>query len=229
MAIDDLSLTVERGELRCVIGPNGAGKTTLFNLISGHIRPDKGRILFDGELLNGMTVSQISRKGVGRKFQSPSVFEDLTVEENLMVAACGNFSLGRLARSRGDEVNPVVEEALGVIALAEKRDWPAGVLSHGEKQWLEIGMVLTGRPKLLLLDEPTAGMTPQETRKTAQLIRRISRHATTVVIEHDLKFIREIANVVTVLHHGSVLAEGPIDQIAKDPRVREAYLGSREL
>ncbi len=229
MAINDLSLTIEPGELRCVIGPNGAGKTTLFGLISGYLRPDSGRILFDRRVLNGLSVSQISRIGIGRKFQSPTVFESLTVLENLLVAAQAGQSLRHLAFSSGPPTDGVVSDLLEVIELAEKRHLPALALSHGEKQWLEIGMVLASRPKLLLLDEPTAGMTPAETHQTAQLIRRISRQTTTIVIEHDLKFIREIGTLVTVLYYGAVLAQGTIDEISADEQVHRAYLGSKVL
>jgi urea transport system ATP-binding protein len=229
MAIDNLSLRVEPGELRCVIGPNGAGKTTLFGLISGSLRPDSGRILFDQRVLNGLSVSQISRLGIGRKFQSPTVFENLTVLENLQVAAQAGQSLRRLAFSNGPGTEGLVGDILATIELAEKHHWAAQALSHGEKQWLEIGMVLASRPKLLLLDEPTAGMTPVETHQTAQLIRRISQQTTTVVIEHDLKFIREIGTIVTVLYYGSVLAQGTIDEISADERVHSAYLGSKVL
>jgi len=229
MAIDNLSLSIEPGELRCVIGPNGAGKTTLFGLISGSLRPDSGRLLFDQRVLNGLSISQISRLGIGRKFQSPTLFENLTVLENLQVAAQAGQSLRQLAFASGPRTDEQVVEILDIIELREKRDQAALALSHGEKQWLEIGMVLASRPKLLLLDEPTAGMTPVETHQTAQLIRRISRQTTTVVIEHDLKFIREIGTLVTVLYYGSVLAQGTIDEISADERVHRAYLGSKVL
>jgi urea transport system ATP-binding protein len=232
-AIDQLSLSVDEGELRCIIGPNGAGKTTLFGLISGSIAPDDGRILFAGGVLNGLTVAEISRRGVGRKFQSPTIFGELTVLENLQVARQGRSPLRDLIVSRNSQfAQTSVADILDTIELGDKRHLPAQTLSHGEKQWLEIGMLLATEPRLLLLDEPTAGMTPAETHKTAQLIRRIARQstaATTVVIEHDLKFIREIGQVVTVLHHGAILAQGPIDQIAEDQRVREAYLGTKVL
>lgn len=229
MAINNLSLSVDEGELRCIIGPNGAGKTTLFGLISGYLQPDKGQILFRGEVLNGLSVDQISRRGIGRKFQSPTVFGELTVLENLQVAIHGKSSLRHLIFTPNSQASLMVEEILGLIELTEKRHLPAQALSHGEKQWLEIGMVLATRPRLLLLDEPTAGMTPAETHKTAQLIRRISRQITTVVIEHDLKFIREIGQIVTVLHYGAILAQGPIDEIAQNQQVRQAYLGTKVL
>jgi urea transport system ATP-binding protein len=228
-AIDGLSMSVDEGELRCVIGPNGAGKTTLFGLICGYVQPDSGRIVFDGRTLSGLSVQQISRWGIGRKFQSPTVFGDLSAVENLQVAARGGSSLRELAFSQADPPGEIVEEVLETIELGEKRNLPAQSLSHGEKQWLEMGMVLASRPRLLLLDEPTAGMTPMETHKTAELIRRVTRQMTTVVIEHDLKFIREIGTTVTVLYYGAVLAEGPIDAIAQDQKVRQAYLGTKVL
>lgn len=228
-AIDNLSLSVDEGELRCIIGPNGAGKTTLFGLISGYLQPDQGRIVFSGEVLNGLSVEQISQRGIGRKFQAPTIFGELTVLENLQVAVQGKSSLRRLIFARNGQAHAAVEDILETIELADKRRLPAQSLSHGEKQWLEIGMVLATQPRLLLLDEPTAGMTPAETHKTAQLIRRIARQATTVVIEHDLKFIREIGQIVTVLHYGAILAQGPIDEIAQNQLVRQAYLGTKAL
>lgn len=230
MAIHDLSLTVNEGELRCVIGPNGAGKTTLFNLISGALRPDEGEVLFQGQRLHGVSVMQRSRLGIGRKFQSPNIFANLTVEDNLRVAARGTQPIAGLLRStRVASLEAKIEEILALILLDEKRNHVGLTLSHGEKQWLEIGMVLVNGPKLMLLDEPTAGMTPAETYQTSQLINDIAEETTTIVIEHDLKFIREIANIVTVLHYGTVLTTGPVDEIAQNEEVREAYLGTKEL
>ena len=228
-AINDLCLRIDEGELRCIIGPNGAGKSTLFGLISGKLKPDRGQIVFKGQTLNGLLVRQISRLGIGRKFQAPTLFGDLSVLANLQVALNGRTSLRELIFPRRGADRTIVEEVLSVIELQEKRHLPAQSLSHGEKQWLEIGMVLVSRPVLLLLDEPTAGMTPAETHKTAQLIQQIAQTTTTVVIEHDLKFIREIGQTVTVLQHGSLLAQGPIDNIAQDQKVRQAYLGTRVL
>jgi urea transport system ATP-binding protein len=227
-AINNLSLSIDEGELRCIIGPNGAGKSTLFGLISGKIKPDGGQIVFKGQTLNLLPVQQISRLGIGRKFQSPTIFGDLPVLTNLQVAWHGKASTRDLLlpRRKGESA-VIIEEVLNTIELQDKRHLPAQSLSHGEKQWLEIGMVLVSRPVLLLLDEPTAGMTPAETHKTAQLIQRIAREMTTIVIEHDLKFIREIGQIVTVLQHGSLLAQGPIDDIAQDQKVRQAYLGTK--
>ncbi len=232
MAIHDLSLEVAKGELRCIIGPNGAGKSTLFNLICGVFEPGDGKIIFNGQPLNGMSIAQRARIGIGRKFQAPTIFDNLSVLENLQVAAEGSSTLWGLIRANGSQIAQAVrrvDEVLEQIELKNKRNVEAYKLSHGEKQWLEIGLVLTSRPALLLLDEPTAGMTPAETHRTSQLIKGIAQETTTIVIEHDLKFIREIANIVTVLHRGSVLAEGPIDEIASNAAVREAYLGSKVL
>jgi urea transport system ATP-binding protein len=228
-AIDHLSLEVQPRELRCIIGPNGAGKSTLFNLICGNLASDRGQIIFNGKLLNGLDVAQRSREGIGRKFQTPTIFNNLSVAENLQVAAWGGSSIWNLIRGSQSTGAPLVEELLDKINLREKRNKVAQTLSHGEKQWLEIGMVLAGKPTLLLLDEPTAGMTPVETHKTSLLIKDISKELTTIVIEHDLKFVRAIANIITVLYRGSVLVEGQIDDIAHNEIVRHAYLGSKEL
>lgn len=228
-AINNLSLDIEQDELRCIIGPNGAGKTTLFNLISGRLKPDEGQIIFNGQPIHHLEVQEISRLGIGRKFQSPAVFGNLSVQGNLEVAARGRSSFKQLIFPGPNGAAAMIEQMLETIELEEKRTWPAHLLSHGEKQWLEIGMVLASRPALLLLDEPTAGMTPAETHKTAQLIRQVSRQVTTVVIEHDLKFIREIGRIVSVLHYGSVLAEGPIGEISENAAVRQAYLGTKVL
>lgn len=228
-AINDISLAVTRGELRCIIGPNGAGKSTLFNLICGTLKPNSGAVVFKGETINSLSLDRRSRIGIGRKFQTPAIFDSLTVLENLQVAAWGFASLRRLMSGKQAEVQELLEPVLEKIELQDRRDVAAATLSHGEKQWLEIGMVLARQPELLLLDEPTAGMTPAETHRTSQLIKGISRDTTTVVIEHDLKFIREIGQIVTVLHHGTVLVEGPIDVIASDDAVRQAYLGTRVL
>jgi len=225
-AIDGLEFTLHEGELRCLIGPNGAGKTTFFNLVTGHLKPTRGTIHFRGARINGLTPHAICRRGIGRKFQVPNVFYDLTVADNLSVAQHGKCGLGQLIfESPGHSHTDEIEEMLEVIGLQAKRDYLASALSHGEKQWLEIGMVLINKPSLLLLDEPTAGMTAEETHETAQLIKRLSQGLTTVVIEHDIKFVREIAEIVTVLHRGRVLAEGPFQEIADNEMVRDIYLG----
>jgi urea transport system ATP-binding protein len=229
IAIRGLNLQIGERELRCVIGPNGAGKTTLFNLICGNLEPDDGQIFFKGESLKGRSVAERSRLGIGRKFQSPAVFGSLTVRENLEVAALGKASIREISSPRDEKLRGRVEEVLSKIELVDKRDIVAQELSHGEKQWLEIGMVLTSNPSLLLLDEPTAGMTSAETRRTSEMIQRICEEIPAIVIEHDLKFVREIGRTITVLQRGSVLAEGPIDEIAKHETVRQAYLGKAVL
>jgi urea ABC transporter ATP-binding protein UrtD len=225
-AIDGLEFMLHEGELRCLIGPNGAGKTTFFNLVTGHLRPNQGTIQFRGAQINGLAPHVICHRGIGRKFQVPNVFYDLTVADNLSVAQHGKRGLGQLIfESPGRSHNDEIEAMLDVIGLYAKRDYAASALAHGEKQWLEIGMVLINKPSLLLLDEPTAGMTAEETHETAQLIKRLSKGLTTVVIEHDIKFVREIAEIVTVLHRGKILAEGPFHEIADNETVRNIYLG----
>ena len=225
IAINDLSLAVEERELRCIIGPNGAGKSTLFNLISGTLRPDAGQILFKGQLVNKLSPARRSRSGIGRKFQTPRIFGSLSVIDNIRVSARGGLSLWRLTHEDSEADILHTANILETIQLTDRQSDLAETLSHGEKQWLEIGMVLAGRPSLMLLDEPTAGMTPAETARTSRLINEIARDMAVIVIEHDLKFVREIANIVTVLHHGSVLVEGHIDTISEDEDVRRGLPG----
>jgi urea transport system ATP-binding protein len=221
-----LTLRVARGELRCIIGPNGAGKTTLFNLITGRLRPDTGRILFDGRDLAGLRVDQITRLGIGRKFQAPTLFEGMTVWDNLLVAGTGHLPLPSLfARRRDPAIAARAEDILGRVRLSSRRDAPAGDLSHGQKQWLEIGMVMLNDPQLVLLDEPTAGMTLAETAETADLIREVFRDRTAIIIEHDLSFVRRLDTTVTVLYRGAVMRQGPFHEIAADEAVRRVYLG----
>lgn len=230
VAIDNLDFGVRRGELRCLIGPNGAGKTTLFNLITARIRPTSGQVLFNGEDVTNLPAHIVCRKGIGRKFQVPNVFVDLSVVDNLRVASYGKSGLRGLLTSGYDEsVDEAVDKVLKDIRLQDKRGVRAGDLSHGEKQWLEIGMVLINRPQLLLLDEPTAGMTVEETLETAKLIKSVAAGLTTIIIEHDINFVREIADIITVLHRGAKLAEGPLPEIAQNEMVRNVYLGKQEL
>jgi urea transport system ATP-binding protein len=230
VAIDNLDFRVRRGELRCLIGPNGAGKTTLFNLVTAKVHPSRGQVFFNGEDITRLSQRDICQRGIGRKFQVPSVFTDLTVVDNLRVARRGKNKLASLLRSAYDEsVEEDVEKILADVRLSDKRDARAGSLSHGEKQWLEIGMVLVNKPELLLLDEPTAGMTVEETHETAKLIKSISAGLTTIIIEHDINFVREMADIITVLHRGALLAEGPLEEIAKNEMVRNVYLGKQEL
>lgn len=226
-ALNKLTLYVEPGELRCIIGPNGAGKTTMMDVITGKTRPDSGTVWF-GDKLNLLTLSEpeIAQAGIGRKFQKPTVFEDLTVFENLELALAGSKSfLGTLLARTTPEQLERIDEVLKIIGLTDHRQLPGKVLSHGQKQWLEIGMLLMQDPELLLIDEPVAGMTPQEIERTAQLLRTLEGGHSVVVVEHDMDFVRSIAKRVTVLHEGRVLAEGEMSAMQKDPRVVEVYLG----
>jgi urea transport system ATP-binding protein len=223
-ALNDLTLTLERGELRCIIGPNGAGKTTLMDVITG-----KGSVFLESRLIDLTTLSEreIAVLGIGRKFQRPTVFGGHTVFENCELALSGNKGVfASLFKRLSKTEHERIEEVLETVGLAERRHDPAGRLSHGHKQWLEIGMLLAQDPKVLLVDEPVAGMTQAEMERTAQLLTRLAGDRTVVVVEHDMEFIRKIARTVTVLHEGSVLAEGPMDKIQSDPRVIEVYLGA---
>jgi urea transport system ATP-binding protein len=226
-ALNELTLYVEPGELRCIIGPNGAGKTTMMDVITGKTRPDSGTAWFGRELdLLKMSEPEIAQAGIGRKFQKPTVFEQLTVFENLELALAGQKTfmktfLARISASQQQKIDDVLD----IIGLEEHSDSPGRVLSHGQKQWLEIGMLLMQEPELLLVDEPVAGMTPQETERTAALLQSLAGEHSVVVVEHDMEFVRSIARRVTVLHEGSVIAEGDMDQVQNDPKVKEVYLG----
>ena len=226
-AINNLSLVLEPGEMRAVIGPNGAGKTTMMDIITGKTRPDEGFVVF-GETtdLTKLDEPAIAALGIGRKFQKPTVFEPHTVWDNLLLALAGDrrprFTLW--ARENDDERDRI-NEILGIIRLKDEVKRRAGDLSHGQKQWLEIGMLLAQEPQLLLVDEPVAGMTDSETEQTAELLREINRTRSLVVVEHDMAFVRALGVKVTVLHEGSVLAEGSIDSVSADPKVVEVYLG----
>ena len=218
-AVAGVDLTLGRGELRCLIGPNGAGKSTLFKLLAGVLRPTAGTIRFKGLDLSRLEPHEVARAGIGIKFQVPRVYDRLAVAENLWLAA--NFRHGRAA------AGAAVERALAQVGFGERREATVAHLSHGDRQWVEIGMVLAGEPELILLDEPTAGMTHAEARRTADLVREINRRATVVVVEHDMDFVRQLAATVTVLHRGAVLAEGSIDEIRDNATVRDIYLGTR--
>ena len=226
-ALNDLSLTVQPGEMRAIIGPNGAGKTTMMDVITGKTRPDKGDVFFDGSHdLTALDETQIAELGIGRKFQKPTVFEMHTVEDNLRLALKGDRTArATLAWRESAAEQDRISEILGVIRLGAVRRRVAGSLSHGQKQWLEIGMLLAQDPKLLLVDEPVAGMTDVETHQTAELLKQIALVKTVVVVEHDMTFVRELGVKVTCLHEGSVLAEGTIDQVSQNERVVEVYLG----
>lgn len=225
-AVDALSLVVERDELRCVIGPNGAGKTTLLDMVCGKTRPTHGAITFKDFELTRMREHQITRAGVGRKFQNPSVYEDLTVLENLEISYPRQRGvLGSLFFRRTPDLRLRIEEAANQVYLRDYLDVKAGFLSHGQKQWLEIGMLLMQEPELMLLDEPVAGMSPREREQTAELLRAIAPGRCLMVIEHDMTFVKMIAHKVTVLHQGRMLAEGSMDEIQRDERVIDVYLG----
>jgi urea transport system ATP-binding protein len=226
-ALNALSLLVEKGEMRAVIGPNGAGKTTMMDVITGKTRPDEGQVIFGEKTdLTRLDEPAIAALGIGRKFQKPTVFEPLSVWDNLLLALAGDrrprFTLW--ARETEDERDRI-EQVLETTRLADLRHHIAGSLSHGQKQWLEIGMLLAQDPQLLLVDEPVAGMTDAETEQTADLLRDINRTRSVVVVEHDMAFVRALGVRVTVLHEGSVLSEGTIDHVSNDPKVIEVYLG----
>ncbi|UXZ54175.1 urea ABC transporter ATP-binding protein UrtD [Halomonas sp. 7T] len=227
-AINNLNLTIDDGELRCIIGPNGAGKTTMMDIITGKTRPNQGSVWFGSRHnLLQMNEPDIASLGIGRKFQKPTVFEALSVFENLELAmAADKRILPTLTARMTGEIKDRIDEVLETIGLTALRYQPAGILSHGQKQWLEIGMLLMQRPRLLLVDEPVAGMTEQEMERTAELLTGLAGKQSVVVVEHDMGFVRSIARKVTVLHQGSVLAEGSMDQVSSDPKVVEVYLGS---
>jgi urea transport system ATP-binding protein len=226
-ALNDLNLYIDEGELRCIIGPNGAGKTTMMDVITGKTKPDAGSVYF-GQQINLLELSehQIARGGIGRKFQKPTIFEALTVYENLELATEADKRVWRvLTRELTGEQRDRIHEVLVTIGLAELRLHNAGALSHGQKQWLEIGMLLMQNPRVLLVDEPVAGMTGEEVEHTAQLLTSLAGKHSVIVVEHDMAFVRSIARKVTVLHQGSVLAEGTMDQVQNNPKVIEVYLG----
>ncbi|MEO7191663.1 MAG: urea ABC transporter ATP-binding protein UrtD [Vicinamibacterales bacterium] len=227
-ALNNLTLYVEPGELRCIIGPNGAGKTTMMDVVTGKTRPDSGTAWF-GRRIDLLTMSEpaIAQAGIGRKFQKPTVFEYLSVFENLELALAGPRSFWQVFRAT---LSPTerdrIGEVLDIIGLTDRRQELARTLAHGQKQWLEIGMLLMQQPELLLVDEPVAGMTPQETERTAELLVSLAGTHSVVVVEHDMDFVRSIARRVTVLHEGSVLAEGTMDEVQNDQRVIDVYLGA---
>ena len=225
-AVDDLNLYVDKGELRVVIGPNGAGKTTVLDLICGRTKASSGSIKFNNMELTKLPEYQIVRAGVGRKFQTPSIYENLTVFENLEVSfPRGRGVWGAIGFKRSDDVVERVHEVAEEIFLRDELQLPAEKLSHGQKQWLEIGMLLMQEPELLMLDEPVAGMSVAERKRTAELLNRISQNRSMIVIEHDMEFVQDIADRVTVLHQGKVLAEGRMEAIQSNPEVVEVYLG----
>jgi urea transport system ATP-binding protein len=226
-AINNLSISLAKGEMRAVIGPNGAGKSTMMDIITGKTKPDTGKVLFgESTDLTKMDEPSIAQLGIGRKFQKPTTFESHTVWNNLLLALAGKrgpwFTLGaRKTKAEADKI----EALLATIRLSDHRHRLAANLSHGQKQWLEIGMLLAQDPQLLLVDEPVAGMTDAETEQTAHLLRDINRTRSVVVVEHDMTFVRALGVKVTVLHEGSVLSEGSLDQVSADPKVIDVYLG----
>jgi urea transport system ATP-binding protein len=230
-ALRNLTMILDEGELRCIIGPNGAGKTTLQDVITGKTRPDEGHVFLIGEErdrrdLTEMSEHEVAALGIGRKFQRPTVLAGHSVFENLEMALLDKRGLwhtlfSHLNKSQCERIDEVLE----TIGLSERRDYQAGLLSHGQKQWLEIGMLLAQNPKVLLVDEPVAGMTHHEVERTAELLNKLAGKHTVVVVEHDMDFVRSIARTVTVLHEGSVLAEGSMDEVQSDPKVIEVYLG----
>ena len=229
-AISDLNFYMDEGELRVIIGPNGAGKSTLLDLITGRTRPDTGKIEFERDTdLTQLKEHQINRLGIGRKFQTPSVYVDHTVFENIWLSLEGSRTVWSTLFSR---ITPAqrerIDEVLRTIGLTAKAKAKAGELSHGQKQWLEIGMLLAQNPKLLLVDEPAAGMSDEETARTGELLMSLAGKHSVVVIEHDMTFVRQIARKVTVLHQGSVLCEGTVDEVQNDERVIEVYLGRKK-
>ncbi|MGH7269800.1 MAG: urea ABC transporter ATP-binding protein UrtD [Polyangiaceae bacterium] len=225
-ALDDLTLSLEAGELRCLVGANGAGKTTLMDVITGKTRPDAGTVRFGGREITHLAEHEIVRLGIGRKFQRPTVFPEHTVFENLELTIRGSKGVFRTLFARlSAENRKTIDEMLELTGLKEERGRLAGLLSHGQKQWLEIGMLLMQKPKLLLVDEPVAGMTHQEIDRTAEILASLAGEHAVVVVEHDMDFVRSIAKTVTVLHEGRVLAEGPMSEVQNDPKVVEVYLG----
>lgn len=226
-ALNDLTLYINEGELRCIIGPNGAGKTTMMDVITGKTRPDSGLAYF-GQTMNltKMSEYEIADAGIGRKFQKPTIFPEHSVFQNLELAMQMNKSVwSSLSYKLTGEQQDKIDEVMRTIGLVENYKQAAGSLSHGQKQWLEIGMLLTQNPRLLLVDEPVAGMTHQEIERTAELLKSLAGKHSVVVVEHDMEFVRSIAQTVTVLHEGHVLAEGSMDQVQNDPKVIEVYLG----
>jgi urea transport system ATP-binding protein len=229
-AISDLNFYMDEGELRVIIGPNGAGKSTMLDLITGRTQPDKGKIEYGRNTdLTRLNEYQINRLGIGRKFQTPSVYIYHTVFENVLLSLKGSRGVfSSLFHRTTGEQRSRISEVLDTVGLGGRADWKAGALSHGQKQWLEIGMLIAQDPKLLLVDEPAAGMSDEETHKTGELLLRLEGKHSIVVIEHDMTFVRQIARKVTVLHQGTVLCEGTVDQVQNNERVIEVYLGRKK-
>ena len=225
-AVDDLSLYIDKGEIRVIIGPNGAGKTTVLDLICGKTKATKGSILFNNREILGLSENEIVKAGIGRKFQTPSIYEELTVFENLELSyPKGTSVLGSIFFKLDKEIKQKIQETAETIMLQDSLNTKSALLSHGQKQWLEIGMLLIQNPKLLMLDEPVAGMSITERTKTAELLHKIIKNRSVIVIEHDMKFVENIADRVTVMHQGKILAEGSIQSIKNNTKVIDVYLG----
>jgi len=225
-AVDQISLAVDKGELRVIIGPNGAGKTTLMDLITGKTKPTGGKVWFNGVDITGKPSHIIASKyGIGRKFQGPNLFDNLTVKANIEVAIKGYNKVWKtLTYKHTKEIEQKIDEVLAQIALLDKKDELAASLSHGQRQWLEIGMLMVQDPELIILDEPTAGMTADETYKTGEMIMELKKDHTIVVVEHDMDFVKQVAEKVTVLHMGHVIAEGSFEEVQNNPEVIQVYL-----
>ncbi len=228
--LDNLDFDIEENELRVLLGPNGAGKTTLICMITGQFKPASGKIYFAGEDITGLAPDRIFQKGISRKFQVPNLYETLSVFDNVMVSLQSERKVFQslFRRVSGQDADRIAE-ILEFIGLADQANDPADTLSHGERQWLELGMLIASNPKLLLLDEPTTGMTEQDKIRTAELIHKIAESHTVLLVEHDMHIVRQIAKKVTVLHQGKFLAEGPLDEVVENPTVREVYLGKGQF
>ena len=229
-AVNNFNLKINRGELRCLIGPNGAGKTTVMDIICGKTKSTSGKIIFDQEDITNQEEHLIARKGIGRKFQIPSVFKELTVKENLYVALNSHLGFFRnLFKFFNKKDQKKIDEIAEFVGLQNELDKTAQFLSHGQTQWLEIALVVLKEPKLILMDEPTAGMTDYETNQTATLFNKLKKTQTLIVVEHDMGFVKEISDVISVMHQGKLLAEGTASQIENDDKVKEAYLGKKGI
>jgi urea transport system ATP-binding protein len=228
--LNNLDFSIDENELRVVLGPNGAGKTTLISMITGQYRPTAGKIYFAGDDITGMAPDRIFQKGISRKFQVPNLYETLSIFDNVMVSLKGDRKVfGSLLKKVTAEDAERIWSILEFVGLADRASDPADRLSHGERQWLELGMLIASSPKLLLLDEPTTGMTESGKLRTAELIQRIAQDHTVLLVEHDMHIVRQIAKRVTVLHQGQVLAEGPLSEVVENEAVREVYLGKGSL
>tara|TARA_B100000927_G_scaffold276222_1_gene256827 strand:- start:2092 stop:2853 length:762 start_codon:yes stop_codon:yes gene_type:complete len=229
-AVNDFNLNVNNGELRCLIGPNGAGKTTVMDIICGKTKSTSGKVIFDNESITNLEEHIISQKGIGRKFQIPSVFKELSVQDNLYVALNSHLGFFRnIFKFFGQKDKEKIDEIAEFVGLKDDLDKTAQYLSHGQTQWLEIALVVLKDPKLILMDEPTAGMTNYETSQTAELFNKLKNSHTLIVVEHDMGFVKEISDIISVMHQGKLLSEGKANEIENDDKVKEAYLGKKGI